>query len=170
MKRSIFDIIGDAKKSIPVDLQRIFLEEGIFYKEELFEDDDMAGMIESHPDGKYTISVNARDKSTRQRFTAAHELGHYVLHRPLFEGKLDDNYAFRKKGGYHNSTIKPLHEAQANKFAANLLMPSEMIVKYQKLGITDTVKLAEMFGVSEMAMRIRLEILVQEQQKKPAYA
>jgi hypothetical protein len=49
-------------------------------------------------------------------------------------------------------------------------MPSEMIAKYQKLGITDTVKLAEMFGVSEMAMRIRLEILAQEQQKKPAYA
>lgn len=62
------------------------------------------------------IAVNQYDNSRRKRFTIAHELAHYVLHKG--ENAL---YAHRD-AGQHDRT-----ETEANLFASVVLMPEELI-------------------------------------------
>lgn len=66
--------------------------------------------------------VNASDILARRRFTAAHELGHAVLHRASMGATLQDATIEETDG--------PLNamEAEANRFAAELLM-SEVILR-----------------------------------------
>src|SRR4051794_20376059 len=54
---------------------------------DLGEDEDLAGFLYiSGPFGR--VFVNADDPVPRRRFTAAHELGHFVLHREQMGGKV----------------------------------------------------------------------------------
>ncbi|MFJ6025315.1 ImmA/IrrE family metallo-endopeptidase [Brevundimonas sp. NPDC092305] len=119
--------------------------------------DNISGAIKMRADGNYRIVVNANHHPNRQRFTAAHELGHYIYHRDLLGQGVGDTRAYRAEGtGMPNPAIRPMHERQANSFAANLLMPMNSIYGEIGRGITDTKMLADRFGVSEMAMKIRL--------------
>ena len=115
--------------------------------------DDISGYIE-RANGSYKIVVNSAHARTRQRFTAAHELGHYIYHRDLLGEGVGDNRAYRSEGtDLPNPNIRPIHERQANSFAANVLMPRHRLSNV--LGQT-TAALAQQFGVSQEAMRIRL--------------
>lgn len=103
---------------------------------------------------KYVIRVNKKDSSRRQRFTVAHEIGHYLLHREAIGNGITDDVLYR-------STLSDAREAQANRIAADLLMPdhlvSDWLEKAKKLDIDDKVGfLADKFNVSEAAMKIRL--------------
>lgn len=119
--------------------------------------DNISGAIKMRADGNYRIVVNSNHHPNRQRFTAAHELGHYIYHRDLLGQGVGDTRAYRAEGtGMPNPAIRPMHERQANSFAANLLMPITSIHGVIGQGIADTRLLAERFGVSEEAMRIRL--------------
>jgi Zn-dependent peptidase ImmA (M78 family) len=109
-------------------------------------------------DGKAFMAINNKDPEVRQRFTIAHELGHFFLHP-----QKDTFVEFRDNG----ITITPrsLKEIQANQFAAALLMPRkyllEDIANYQETGITDAVihALAERYQVSDKSMNYRLRNL-----------
>jgi Zn-dependent peptidase ImmA (M78 family) len=57
---------------------------------------------------------------------------------------------------FHNRRIGLKEEIQANKFAARLLMPEALIRAHQDKGATDPATLANLFGVSEATMKIRL--------------
>lgn len=96
-------------------------------------------------------TINERHHKNRQRFTLAHELGHYVLQH----GEKTDN----KDTLYRNGTTNP-DEVEANAFAAELLMPSG-VLRYLLVdkGVTDISLLASQFVVSEQAMEIRLRSL-----------
>jgi len=116
-------------------------------------DDNVSGYIE-RANGGYKIVVNSNHARTRQRFTAAHELGHYVFHRDLLGEGVGDNRAYRTEGTkLVNANIRPMHERQANSFAANVLMPRHRLALLT--GETTTM-LANMFEVSKEAMRIRM--------------
>lgn len=118
-------------------------------------DDDLSGWIERRSDGSYQIAVNSTHAQTRQRFTAAHELGHYIYHRDLLGEGVGDNRAYRTEGtGRMNANIRPMHERQANSFAANVLMPRHILATITDRSNVDM--LATMFNVSPAAMRIRL--------------
>lgn len=104
--------------------------------------------------GQFVIRVNRNDISRRQRFTVAHELGHYFLHRDVIGSGVTDDVLYR-------SGLSDAREAQANRFAADLLMPMPVVEKWleyaQTLKVADAVEfLADKFNVSEAAMRIRL--------------
>src|SRR5208282_3306078 len=74
-------VLADSQiKDPPVDLVRILKVQGIPYEEvEDFPDSVDALIIE---DGeKVYAAVNARQHLHRRRFSLAHELGHYFLHR-----------------------------------------------------------------------------------------
>lgn len=89
------------------------------------------------------IWLDISDRETRQRFTLAHELGHLMMH-PL-------GVVYRGGGaGYSH------REREANRFAADFLMPSWMIIPYARALDTDVSALADAFGVSHTAMGIRL--------------
>lgn len=97
------------------------------------------------------ITYNPYESGTRTRFTIAHELGHHCL----LHGEKD-----RLTPPDFNSDAKDQDEVQANKFAAELLMPEEAVramVSVRK--ITDISRLAKLFNVSRFAMAYRLEAL-----------
>jgi Zn-dependent peptidase ImmA (M78 family) len=119
--------------------------------------DEISGWIERKPNGRYWIVINSRHSMNRQRFTAAHELAHFVYHRDLLGDGVGDNRAYRADGTpLLNERIQLRHERQANSVAANILMPREAIRRVQAVGTREIHVLAERFGVSDEAMRIRL--------------
>jgi Zn-dependent peptidase ImmA (M78 family) len=89
--------------------------------------------------GIYYIAVGADWHSNAQRFTGAHELGHVIKHKELLP--LPRNHSVR-------SSI----EKEANSFAAQLLMPRDLVRKYGHLPLP---VLARMFDVSPRAAQIR---------------
>lgn len=114
-----------------------------------------SGQIQSAMDGGFQIIVNARESSTRNRFTIAHELGHFNL------GHMDDGHAMCRDGPEQYSTANPdIRERQANDFAACLLMPEDAVRYVLGRGhATSVQEMKAMFGVSEAAMRFRLKNL-----------
>ena len=99
----------------------------------------------------FFITINSTQHPKRQRFTLAHELAHYIMHRDLIEAGVVDDTMYR-------SGLSNRYEVQANNRAAEIIMPTRLVRREaEKLG--DLRSLAEMFDVSEEAMRIRLNTL-----------
>ena len=159
MDKSALNIIAYYQEQAPVDVFAIIEELGIELDVYPFGKDlsGLAGYIEND-EGLFTIGVNAFDHLVRQRFTAAHELGHYLYHRSLIGDGVDDTRAYRSLPGgkFSNSNIRPMHERQANQFAANLLMPKRLISRLKRRGLRTPAQLANALQVSRPAMRIQL--------------
>lgn len=98
----------------------------------------------------FVIFVNEKEAPVRQRFTAAHEIGHFVHHRDQIHGRLEDNYLLRAEG------MSNREEVEANQFAAELLMPHGMIEQEMRNGHQSVDDLAARLKVSKIAMGIRL--------------
>ena len=145
-------VIAKHWDSTPVPIDAIISDLGLPLCYEMMAD-NISGYIERQ-DGSYRIVVNSNHAKTRQRFTAAHELGHYIYHRDLLGEGVGDNRAYRADGTNRpNANIRPVHERQANSFAANVLMPRHRLTN---IGAETITALAARFGVSPEAMRIRL--------------
>ena len=154
-------IIKDIMTKFPVNIEHLFHKLNIGYEKSDDLDNSISGEIERMSKGVFVIRTNASHSEQRQRFTAAHELGHYMLHRLLLGVGVDDNKAYRsdlKLGNFTNSNIKKGHETEANRFAAIVLMPSGL-VKDEFDKNNNLSNLARKFCVSEQAMRIRLNSL-----------
>lgn len=136
-------------RSAPVNVLACARQAGLhIYAIELPE--GISGMIKREADGTFRCYVDKNEPNVRQRFTAAHELGHFVLHRSQIGDGLQDNYLLRAEG------MSNSQEAQANRFAADLLMPKRLIAEVIAEGVNDVKRLAKRFEVSEIAMSIRL--------------
>lgn len=98
------------------------------------------------------ICVNATERQERQRFTIAHELGHYCLgHGSSFRDTSNPQWV---------QQYDPQKEMFADQFAADLLMPAlAMKAVIDIRGIKDPVQLRKMFRVSSAAMYVRLKRL-----------
>jgi len=141
---------------VPVPVFDIIKDLGITLNFDALED-NVSGWIESQQDGAYRIVINDSHPMTRKRFTAAHELAHYLYHRDILGAGTGDTRAYRaERTPFANEAIRPRHERQANTFAANLLMPADVVTTMRASGIGDIEELAERFGVSQDAMRIRV--------------
>ncbi len=97
------------------------------------------------------IQYRSTESDVRQRFTIAHELGHFVLGHGGAYRDNPDNFSL--------ANHDPL-EVSANRFAAELLMPED-VLNYLviKRGINGIAKLADMLQVSQVAMQYRLKNL-----------
>ena len=108
-----------------------------------------------------TLGVNKNHHPNRQRFTIAHELGHFFLHRQNSNIFVDDEpvVLFRDHTAAEGTKNQ---EIEANAFAASLLMPESIIreqLAQQPIDAFDDTsmkQLAAQFGVSVRAMIIRL--------------
>jgi Zn-dependent peptidase ImmA (M78 family) len=121
---------------------------------------DVAGML-VREQNRVVIGVNGSDPETRQRFTVAHEIGHLLMHRgrPLLVDAVRINLRDSR-----SSMATDGEEIEANSFAAELLMPRDLVLlqfrqaanagtrSYERLA----EDLAEGFGVSRQAMEYRL--------------
>lgn len=145
-------VIAQHWDSTPVPIDRIIKDIGLPLEYRPMAD-NISGYIERQ-NGSYRIVVNSNHAPTRRRFTAAHELGHYVYHRDLLGEGVGDNRAYRTEGtNRDNPNIRPMHERQANSFAANVLMPRHRLTNVAQ---ESTAALAARFEVSPQAMKIRL--------------
>ncbi len=98
-----------------------------------------------------TIMVNREDPGNRQTFTIAHELGHSVMH-----GEWAKTAAYRVLWRDLRKQAKDRYEMEANAFAGCLLMPRDLMDRYKSLPVAS---LADLFAVSQDAIRARLSIL-----------
>lgn len=111
--------------------------------------------------GKCFIAVNSAHHRNRQRFTIAHEIGHYWLEHGMGE-HVDREFTVLMRDE-NSSTAEDANEIAANQFAAALLMPKEfMLREFVKLGAFDDeaiTRLALRYQVSELALQLRLRNL-----------
>jgi Zn-dependent peptidase ImmA (M78 family) len=98
-----------------------------------------------------TILVNQSEAGVRQTFTVAHELGHRVLHR---EWAHSEAYKVLWRDPRKQSNDR--WEKEANQFAANLLMPRQMVDRYRNMPLPVVAKI---FAVSELVAGYRLQNL-----------
>lgn len=111
-------------------------------------DIDKSGSL-SNEDGKWIICVNKNHNTKRQRFTLAHELGHYFLHK-------EKNLSFVDTTFFRSNDMDSI-EYIANEFAARLLMPEDTVRDLIDKGQMKNIgMLAEKFDVSSAAMKYRV--------------
>ncbi len=109
-----------------------------------------------------TIGLNPNHSNVRKRFTIAHELGHFLLHNKTKDSLFVDKEYKVHFRNHASSSGEIKNEQEANAFAAALLMPKDMLVEIIDNYIIDiedesTINnLADIFGVSPMAMTYRL--------------
>ena len=148
--------------ALPVDLNQVIGYLGLSLDETPLEN-EYSGFLAIK---ERIIVVNLRHPPTRRRFTIAHEIGHYQLHRRRSE----DIPVFIDRAVYHRKDsaagVDHLMEMQANAYAAGLLMPEALLDKYlEDHPLLDLEKpadikiLAEEFEVSRPAMEFRLKNL-----------
>lgn len=101
----------------------------------------------------------ARQWPTRRRFTIAHELGHWSLHRDAEQPVYCRSTSVDPQDPQRRPPLPPPEE-QANAFAAALLMPARLVqVQYVSLG-RDFFGLCDAFGTSGAAMGRRLHAVI----------
>ena len=110
-------------------------------------------------DNIYTIYVNMYEPRTRQRFTVAHELSHFLLHKDKIQGNLTDMVSTINTKIMYRSRLSNGIEAEANQLASEILMPNTLIDKYLENGVNTYKELADRLEVSESALRKRLKNL-----------
>lgn len=110
-------------------------------------------------DGIFVIRINRHEAKHRQRFTLAHEIAHYLLHRDkiIEEGGWSENVLLRS--GQPESI-----EYEANRLASDLIIPSDQLAKatseYTGPMTSEVIEdLARRFGVSTAAMEIKLQMV-----------
>lgn len=117
--------------------------------------------------GQAQIVINKRQSLTRQRFTTCHEVAHHYLQHAKSGGVRWDEpvVLFRSLAAFSKE------EAEANQFAAEILMPADLVKSEAKrlalskrhdarFGNANFLStLASRFNVSESAMTCRLASL-----------
>ena len=147
---------------VPVPMIRLARKNGLaIYEIDLKKElDGASGLLTKDKEKGWVIAIHSGDTGTRKRFTIAHELGHYLLH------KKDDSYSaidvfengdtFFRSDGYKSEKERK-EEREANFFAASLLMPEERVRAAYKVFTTE--EMAENFAVSASSMTYRLQNL-----------
>jgi len=149
------EIVSRYLADYPVKLGQLARELGVAIRVSKMET-GISGQIK-HEGDQYVIRINRHEARERQRFTIAHELAHYLLHRDIVDASPDgirDNVLYRSN--------KPEQiEYEANRLAADIVMPDALIeLRLREFGgyVNDSVieRLAADFQVSKAAMEIRL--------------
>ncbi|KJC41503.1 hypothetical protein UP09_20675 [Bradyrhizobium sp. LTSP885] len=145
----------------PVPIERIIKSRKIVLQYAPL-DEDLSGMAYIK-DGIGIIGVNALHHPNRQRFSAAHELAHHVLHAPDIRQAVHVDKGIRILFRDDVSALgtEPM-EIEANAFASELLIPGELLaaaLEGSGVDIEDEAAVeavARRFRVSPAAMRFRL--------------
>ncbi|OCB50828.1 hypothetical protein A5722_32325 [Mycobacterium vulneris] len=146
----------------PVPVEQIARLAGAVVSYQPFDSDDISGLLYRSADSAPVIGVNSANAKVRQRFTIAHELGHLHLHSGhslILERQMHINFRDAT-----SATTSNREEAEANHFAAELLMPRNLLDQYLSALLAGrpladaaiVAKLAQRFEVSRQAMEFRL--------------
>lgn len=113
------------------------------------------GMLVRNPDdpAEWGIFVNPQASRERQRFTVAHELGHFVLHR-----ERQPSFHCDQASVHRGLDTAALIEREADQFASNLLMPGDVLreaIDGRRIDLGLLSELAKTFEVSFEALCLR---------------
>ncbi|WP_342240851.1 ImmA/IrrE family metallo-endopeptidase [Inquilinus sp. OTU3971] len=128
-------------KQAPRDLFATIRDLGIRVFRRRLENSNVSGLYINHPDAGPCILVNLAEGMARQRFSAAHELGHALL---------DEKPTTLSMVGEWNS--ETLVEVRANAFASDLLMPPALLESVPRDQWVDAAQ------VSSWAERLRVSV------------
>lgn len=139
---------SEHRYSIPVDVRALARELGVevLSTEAAPRAPNYAVALDRREAGVVRIWLRHTDDEVHQRFSLAHALGHMLLHSHL--------HALHRDVTFQGSAC----EADANLFAAHLLMPSRALAARIRTHKGDVVALADTFQVSHAAMRYRLAL------------
>ena len=147
LKEEYINNILQYQKEIPIPIVKLANSFNI----EVYKVSDMKSDISGaiiNENGIYTIYTNKNEPEYRRRFTIAHELSHFMLHKDIINNHLNGNLTDAKENGgiMYRSKLSNIFEKDANKLAAELYFNCKNIKK-----------LAKEFMVSEQAMAIRID-------------
>jgi Zn-dependent peptidase ImmA (M78 family) len=122
MAREIIELHDVMRAPVPVEL--IAEREGIEVVRVMAGWNE-SGFLMRQAGSAPVIGINRKNSPKRQRFTIAHELGHWRLHKgkPLI---VDQSVMVNKRDNI-SSEASDFEEIQANQFAAALLMPETLV-------------------------------------------
>ncbi|MEX1186947.1 MAG: ImmA/IrrE family metallo-endopeptidase [Gemmatimonadaceae bacterium] len=165
-------MLSKSPKGIPTDLDAIAANLGASVESRDDLGPNVAGVLIPLPErGRWVIAVNANDPESRRRFTIAHEIAHIILHG-YTAPHADGSFQLRMRNE-ESATGTVDEEIEANQFAAELLLPADLLLKdvssvvleheskaSSSAGFDDTLaKLAAKYGVSRQALALRLSAL-----------
>lgn len=152
---SMLSLLASFQTTAPVDVNGLAQMLGLKVYDDIRMPDTESGKIvkDALHGGRsgYSIIVNAREPLVRQRFTVAHEIAHFLLHKDCIGDGLIDDPLYR-------SGLSTLQEIHANRLAADILMPYALIEAAINAGSKSIEALAKVFMVSPQAMRVRLGV------------
>lgn len=120
--------------------------------------DGVSGTLVIENDKGY-IGYNPSESKQRQRFTIAHELGHFLMHthkqnsRKIF---IDSSFIVKYRSAKNYSEFEWREEQEANAFAAALLMPEAFIL--EELAKASTQKLDEIELIDFFAKKFEVSV------------
>jgi Zn-dependent peptidase ImmA (M78 family) len=154
-------LLADLKiKAAPIQVEKVAKGLGAVVRYSPL-DTELSGMI-FIKDGIPVIGVNALHHPNRQRFTIAHEIGHLVMHKSLITANVhvDKQFPILMRDAVAATGLEAI-EVEANQFASELLIPSNLfdLSKIRSFDIDDVAaldELAKKFRVSRQMLEYRI--------------
>lgn len=158
---NVVEVSNNLRYEGKIDVVRLAGELGI----SVYNDDSITGIFNEKSayikseNGSYSIYVNSNNSKQRQRFSIAHEIAHFELHKDA----LDQHGQIDREG---ESSLGVSEEREADELAAQILMPEDDI-KTQLDSVQSNSPLTEKiikslcsrYDVSFYAMIVRLRSL-----------
>lgn len=168
--RVLLGQVYDGEITLPIDLDLVVKHLALQVLDDIsLQEKGVIGQI-CFKDGKGIVRINPAENTyePRRRFTLAHEIGHFCLHKDAKDGFVDSRKTMSRSESYWDR-----YESEANSFAAALLMPEETIVpkglKIVNMLTKDsdgmvskeefTDRMARAYDVSRVSMEYRLKKL-----------
>lgn len=146
-------IIQKHQTEYPVKLGAIAKELGVIVKRATLTA-NISGEIKE-TNSVVTIKINRHDVKSRQRYTLAHEIAHFLLHKHLLGNGISDDVLYR-------SSESSVVENEADRLAADIIMPMYQVNTLHSKHSKDKENgvlyeaIAEELGVSTIALKYRL--------------
>jgi Zn-dependent peptidase ImmA (M78 family) len=148
----------------PVDVEKIAKLLNIIVVKRAYKDKGSLSAMLVRNKNKVIIGINEEHNIQKQRFSIAHEIGHFFLHKGE-ELIIDKNYSINFRH-YKTNHKAYLQEKDANNFASRLLIPEEFLIRDLKAFEIDELtpkmfeeiakNLQKKYNVSLISMRLRL--------------
>ncbi|WP_276754122.1 ImmA/IrrE family metallo-endopeptidase [Pseudoalteromonas marina] len=135
----------------PLNVSELASLLGIIVRYEPMQNDDSGSLKKERKTGIWIMTINSLHHPHRQRFTIAHEIAHRIRHAA-------NSDTFEDKTFFRNGDSNWM-EAEANKFAAALLMPETCFSFFIENNSSKVEDIAKHFQVSSTAVRIRAKEL-----------
>jgi Zn-dependent peptidase ImmA (M78 family) len=130
IQKYVIDLLQQNKITAPpINVDKIAESLNISVKKHPYDEEHELSAMLIRDGGNVIIGVNSNHSEQRQRFSIAHEIGHFLLHegdKLIVDRQIKYQVNFRNK---KSSLGIDINEIEANRFASALLMPEHFINK-----------------------------------------